>query len=97
MLVAQAQDSERGKMRAGAFPTDGELITAKIAEVVMHPKRGCFAIVRTCRVGVLGREAILDADCREPSIVSDPLKQAILLICRTQHMAAAVNVQIDAA
>lgn len=78
-------------MRAGAFAADGERFAAEIADVVADPKRRRFAIIRAGRVGVLRRQAIFDADRGQPSIVGDDFKQAILLIRRAKHVAAAVQ------
>src|SRR6185437_7309485 len=84
-------------MGAGAFPANGEFRPAEIGEMLVDPKCGGLAIVWTGGEGMLGRQSILDADRGEARLICDALQHGVLLIGGAEHMAAAMDVQIDAA
>src|SRR5262249_1683102 len=83
-------------MRARALAADGEGIAAELIEVLAHPQRRGFAVVRAGGIGMLWREAVLDADGRQPRAVRKLLQQGVLLISSSEHPAAAVDVQVRA-
>ena len=62
-----------------------------------QPGGGGFAVVRSRRIGIFRRQAVFHADHGQAGVVGDVLQHRILQVRRSQHPAAAMDMQVDPA
>ena len=83
-------------MGAGRVAADREVtgvVEGLLARVSKQPQRCGLAVIRGRRIGVLGREPVLDADNRQACLPSEPFQAEVLHVAAAEGPATAVNME----
>ena len=98
VAVAQAQEGDGAEVPARRVAADRRhgREAKRLEAVAQEPQRRVLAVVARRRIGVLGRQAVVDAHRAQAGGVGQLDEQRVLEIGRAQRPPAAVDVQVGA-